>query len=237
MDIAQEYQNILWLDYTTRENICDLECRYTIIVDDVKEHLNHIYNIANKDVPNRPINYWAQILNMERKRKDMRAFMDTISASLKRGFAYLIKPRKDDAETWLRLSSSYKAIAMTLSLQKQYQDELEDDKLRDLLKDALDFFEMNYFFYPDIDSGGNRHYHGIILADLHKFATFRRYFNKHIGWVKKEYLKDPEGWLKYMRKDKGFTSAEHPNPLREPIYTDEEKYRLALIRDEPLYMQ
>jgi len=171
---------------------------------------------------------FAQYLNMNRQRNDLKGFENLVHQ--KRDFPYLINRAECNAEKrYVKLIGNYRTTAITITCQR-WLDDFDDMILRDILYDALNYFEHDGFvLYPDLDANANRHWHGIITITRKELSTLKRYFTKHFGFVKFEYIKDSEGWFKYMRKDKGFTSKEHPSKLREPIYTDDDIKTLCVM--------
>jgi len=185
------------------------------------------------------VNPWGHILNMNRKIQTEKEFIGLIGMALNRPSSYLIEGRQisELKEFATNLGGGAETLAVTLTLQKHIQANYEDETIRDMFSDALNFFPSNgYIFYPDIDANGNRHYHGMISMRIKDFFQLKRYLNNNVGWVKKEYISDPNGWYKYMRKDVGFTSKEHPIPLKHPIYNDTEIEHLCLYSNHTLFL-
>jgi len=173
---------------------------------------------------------WKYLL-VVKKRNDIAGFRNLLQEAKKRRFPDLIKRRTTGELKGIYDELSNKdAFALTITYKRDY-DIYEDEQLRSITKSALDYFNTKgYIFYPDIDNNGNRHYHGIIKMTLKDFALMKRYFTQEIGFIKKEYLSDIEGWYQYMRKDKGFKSREHPNALKHAIYNDEDIELLTLTK-------
>lgn len=147
-----------------------------------------------------------------------------------RGFSYLMKPRKIGELTALaRQLYNEGGLALTVTFKEDLRNTHDEESLRDIMMDVLDLTDCVYVMFPDIDEKGNYHYHGIVKLRHRERVRIKRLFTKPIGFIKFTLISDIDVWLKYMRKDIGFKSKEHPAPLKAPILTDLEVEELSAV--------
>lgn len=176
---------------------------------------------------------WEHIL-LTKQRNDLKGFTDIITETKKRSFPDLIKlrPMESHEEHYHDLANTPLTFALTITYQP-WNILYDDEQMRDIITKAINFFpNKGYIFYPDIDNGGNRHYHGIISMAIKDYSKLKRYFTLTIGFVKKEYLSNPYGWYTYMRKNIGFKSREHPIALTSPIYDGNDLQKLIITSQQ-----
>jgi len=163
---------------------------------------------------------------MNRKRQDEASFISRIQSG--RDFPYLINPRppgvlREFAEGVL---NDPRAVSITVTFKEELRVLFEERILRDIVHDGLTFFSEieQFILYPDIDISGNFHYHGVIIMQKKIKPKLKRYFTKHIGFIKIAYITDQKGWYKYMRK------------ADDLIYADNDIVQLVVMKQTTIYL-
>lgn len=161
-------------------------------------------------------------------RDDQRAIDDVIHQ--RRDFPYLIKSRQlEELDRECRDIYDHGGCALTVTYKEQLRTDNQEFQLRDITRELLLMFTQRFVLYPDVDMGGNYHYHGVCYITHRKKAQMKRVFTKNVGFVKFSCIEDMDIWHKYMRKGYGFKSREHPLPLTSPIMHDDEIEELACV--------
>lgn len=137
------------------------------------------------------------------------------------------RPWGDILDELTSRTNNIKYTAITVTFKTQYRDELEEIQLCRMLYVALKTsVEIRAFtLLPDVDNRGNFHYHGVINIRKADMPKVKKRLTRQVGFVKFDYIGNPEGWIAYVLKEKGFTSKEHIEPLDEAIFTIGEKQK------------
>lgn len=200
------------------------------------QYYEDIDDTRPKGNPKDVITNFNHILNMNRKRTDYAYFCKLVTNLKNRPFTYLMKGRVarniyEIKEYYNTLANRSASVAVTITTAR-WLDMFEEHEIAGMLHYLLTFFAIeDYLLFPDIDNNQNRHWHGVIIfEDNIEKCKLKRYFTNTFGFIKYDYINDIQGWYCYMRKDTGFTSREHPTPLRHPIYRDIDIEQLYLTK-------
>lgn len=116
---------------------------------------------------------------------------------------YLIDRRPSTCEEMMRWYYGLnvaRATAITITFKPVYQNSLSYEKMRDLVKNGLIISGCQVALYYDVDDNANFHYHGVLSGPMKKIQLIRKFFNRHIGWVKLKMISDFDRWHEYASK-------------------------------------
>lgn len=117
------------------------------------------------------------------------------------------------------------ASAITITYNQLLRDSFDEKQLRQHLINTIHTLSFNkdipieIYLIPDMDTGGNFHYHGVVITPIKHRALFKRNITKYVGFMKFDYISDIEGWKNYCYKKP---------PKYTPVYTQEEIDKLDI---------
>lgn len=96
--------------------------------------------------------------------------------------------------------------AITITYNQGLRDKYEEDGLRRVLKNTIGIICFNHLIecrmilLPDVDEGGNFHYHGVINMRNQDRVKFKRNITRSIGFMKMQCITDVGKWQEYCYK-------------------------------------
>lgn len=136
-----------------------------------------------------------------------------------------LPPKEGTEQIYDEIINSKSGSAITITYNQLLRDSFEEKQLRQHLINTIHTLSFNkdipieIYLIPDMDIGGNFHYHGVVIIPTKHTAVFKRNITKYVGFMKFDYISDVEGWRNYCYKKE---------PKYTPVYTQEEIDKLEI---------
>lgn len=102
--------------------------------------------------------------------------------------------------------NSLKYSAFTLTFREVIRQNWKEAEIQKLTNNFMKSWQYDYesklewMLLPDIDEGGNFHYHGVIRIPRVSICKFKRNITKYLGYIKIRGIESPQKWLNYCYK-------------------------------------
>lgn len=175
--------------------------------------------------------YKTQETKKKHAEEDKRIYYEVVKLLNKLGGGDLLldkSPPQEGTSIYDKIINEKSASAITITYNQMLRDNFDEKQLRHHLINTIQTLSFNkdipieIYLVPDMDTGGNFHYHGVVITPIKHRAVFKRNITKYVGFMKFDYISDIEGWKNYCYKKE---------PRYIPVYTQEEinKYDIYIM--------